>query len=218
MLMGMSLMATAQPMGDADKLEIGVLYPQATQISLQAGNLLQNNLLQAISLNGISATDSRFMVLPRVSIVEQTVTETAPPKFVMEIEVSLFLVDLMTQTVFNQAMISTKGIGNSADQAMLAAIRNISSRNSRLKTFIVNGKDKLLAYYDANADQIIMRTQAHIARGDYQAAMAEINYVPRASTDLFNKMSELLSGIPKAQQTLPDMMTSATKDWLEQLK
>lgn len=210
---------SAQPMRDADKLAVGAIYPEASNLSAQAGNLLQNNLIQALTLNGLSAIDSRFMVLPRIAIVEQTVTETAPPKFVTEIQVSLFMVDLLSQTVMNQTMIETKGIGNSEDHAMMAAIRNISSRNSRLKTFITNGKDRIMEYFDANADQILLRTRAHIARGDYDSALKEINFVPKECSELYNKMSELLSTIPAENKTCGcNFQTEDLKTWLEQVK
>lgn len=209
---------SAQPMKDADKLAIGSLYPEATNLSTQAGNLLQNNIIQAISLNGISAIDSRFMVLPRIAIVEQTVTKTAPPKFVTKIEVSLFLVDLQSQSILNQTMIETKGIGNNVDHAMMAAIRNISSRNARLKSFIVKGKETIIEYFESNAEQIVLRTRAHIARGDYQSAMKEINFVPAACSELYNTMSELLSNIPADQQTCPNYQCEATQNWLKQVR
>ncbi|MBR5249512.1 MAG: hypothetical protein IKV28_02865 [Bacteroidales bacterium] len=219
LLISLSTLSIAQPMTDSDKLEIGALYPQSEQLSEQAATLLQNNLLQALTLNGISAVDGRYMVLPRFNIVSETVTETAPAKFVVNIEVSLFLVDLHSQIIYSQTMIATKGIGNSADQAILAAIRNISSRNSRLKTFIVKGKEKILEYYNSNAEQLVLRTQAHITRGDYAAALAEINFVPRACADLYNKMSELLTQIPADQRNCcPNFKSDNTQCWLNQIK
>lgn len=211
--------AAQQPLDDAGKLAIGVFHPtsEMTGVSDQACGLLYNNLMQAVSLNGISAIDGRFMILPRIAVTDQQVTGTAPAKFITSLEVSFFLVDLMTRTVMGQASISAKGIGNSSDQSTMAAVRNISSRNPRLKTFIVKGKEKVISYFDAYADQIILRTRSHIARGDYASAMAEIRSVPSACTDLYNRMSELLSGIPAEKQTDPRYLTESSQQWVNSL-
>lgn len=190
-----SAFAQNQPMEEADRLAIAVAEPFGVDNENAATNLV-NNLMQALTLNGLSATESRFVLVPRVALLKKDVTATAPAKHVVELEVALFLGDLYSGALMSQSSFVVKGIGNNEGQAYIAAIRNISSRNSKLKTMIINGKNEIISYFDAEGDQILGRVQALIAKADYKSAIIEAYSIPRACADLYNKASELIATIP----------------------
>ncbi len=177
------------------QIAVGVVYPFGIE-NENASETLQNNILQALSLNGLAAQDSRFMIVPKVAVLSKDVTPTAPPKFVLELEVSLFMVDLYTQVVMSQTSFNVKGVGNDDGKAFIAAVRNVQSRNSKLKTMILTGKEKIISYFDAEGTQILGRIQAHIDRKDYESALIEAYAIPSACAELYNKASELIAKIP----------------------
>lgn len=180
---------------EKERLAIGVEHPIGIE-NENAARTLTNNITQALILNGLSATESRFTVIPKVALLSMNVTGTTPSKFVVELDVSLFLGDLYTGVLMGQTSFSVKGVGNSEGQAYINAIRNVQARNSKLKTMIITGKDKIMSYFDANGEQILGRVQAHITRTDYLSAMIEAMAIPVACADLYNKASELIAQIP----------------------
>lgn len=187
--------ANAQGMEEADRLAIAVVEPFGVD-NENAATTLENNLMQALTLNGLSATDSRFVLIPRVALLKKDVTATAPAKYVIELEIALFIGDLYSGAIMGQSSFVVKGIGNNEAQAYIAAIRNVSARNSKVKTMILTGKDKIISYFDAEGDQILGRVKALIAKEDYKSAMIEALAIPRACADLYNKASELIATIP----------------------
>ncbi len=180
---------------EKDRIPVGVETPQGVENESAAATLV-NNIMQALTLNGLSATESRFTILPKVVLLSKNVTGTAPVKYVVEIEVSLFMGDLYTGTVFGQTSFTMKGVGNDETKAYIAAIRNVQARNSKLKTMIVTGKDKIIAYFEADGEQILGRIAAHIERKDYKSAIIEAESIPTACADLYNRASELVAKIP----------------------
>jgi hypothetical protein len=179
----------------SELIAVGVCEPIGIDNS-NAATILTNNILQAITLNGLSATDSRFIVIPKVALVEKSVTPTAPPKYVAQLEISLFLADLYTGTILSQSSFEVKGIGRNDAQAYISAVRNVTSRHSKLKTMIVVGKDKIIAYFNGEAANILSRIQGHINRKDFSSAMIEALSIPSACSELYQKASDLIAQIP----------------------
>lgn len=204
-MFGLSLGAFAQnqPMEEAERLAIAVAAPFGVD-NENAATTLENNLMQALTLNGLSATDSRFVLVPRVALLRKDVTATAPAKHVVELEVALFIGDMYSGAIMGQSSFVVKGVGNNEGQAYIAAIRNISARNSKVKTMIVNGKNKIISYFDAEGDQILGRVQALITKGDYKSATIEAYSIPRACADLYNQASALIATIPLEKKPVVD--------------
>jgi len=193
-------------------LAIGVTDPEGVT-DANASRTLKNNITQALVLNGTSATSGRFTVLPSVAVTSLDVTNTIPSKFVAELEVSLFLGDLYTQTLMSQTSFTVKGVGNTESQAYMSAIRNIQARSPKLKTFILTGKEKIMEYFRAEGPGILNRVRALISKGDYHSAVLEALAIPSACTDLYDQASELLATIP--QEKKKEEEKKITKEDLE---
>ncbi len=180
---------------EKDRLAVAVVKPIGIT-NENASTILVNNITQALTLNGLSAIDSRFVVIPNIALVSVNVTSTAPPKYVVELDVALFLGDLYTSTIMGQTSFSVKGVGNNESQAYITAVRNIQARNSKMKTMIITGKEKIMSYFDAQGEQILGRISAHIERKDYESAIIEAYAIPSACSDLYNSASALIAKIP----------------------
>lgn len=189
-----------EAMEEKARLEVSVEFPSGIEVE-SAAQTLQNNIMQALVLNGLSATESRFTTLVRVSTLSKNVTSTAPAMFVTELEISLFIGDLFTGTLFGQSSFEVKGIGETEAKSYIDAIRKVQARNPKLRTMITKSKDKIMSYFDAQGDQILTRIDAHIARKDYRSALIEIYSIPKACSDLYNSASAKLSLIPMSEQS-----------------
>ena len=147
--------ASAQePMEEQDRLNIGVERPTGVAYD-NAAQTLRNNLVQAFVLNGVAAVDSRFTTVTNVVELSKDVTSSAPVMYITELEMSIFVIDLYTGTIFGQTSFTIKGVGDSEGASYMDAIRNVKARNPKLRTLITGTKDKIFAYFDAESDQII---------------------------------------------------------------
>lgn len=191
--------AAQKPMEEKDRLAISVEKPLGID-NENAARSLQNNIMQAITLNGLSSAESRFTTLVSASLLSQNTTNTAPVMYVTELEIMAFIGDLYTGTVFGQASFTVKGVGKTPDKAYINAVQQVKARNPQLKSLILTSKDKILAYFDAEFDQIIARIDAFIKAGDYKSALIEGYAIPRASADLYNAVTERLSAIPASEK------------------
>ena len=178
-LLAVFSVSAQDPMEEQDRLNIGVERPTGIAYD-NAAQTLRNNLVQAFVLNGVAAVDSRFTTVTNVT----------------ELEMSIFVIDLYTGTIFGQTSFTIKGIGDNEGASYMDAIRNVKARNPKLRTLITSAKDKIFAYFDAESDQIFNRIDALIASGDYKAAMIEANAIPRSCADLYNKVSQRIATIP----------------------
>lgn len=190
------------PMEEQDRLAISVEYPQGLDNDNNA-TTLQNNITQALVLNGLSATDSRFTVLTKVAVLSKDVTSTAPPMFVTELEISMYIADMYTGVIFSMTGFTVKGVADSEARSETEAVKQVKARNPNLRTLIQRGKSEIMAYFDAEGDQILTRINALIASGDYRSAVIEINSIPRASGDLYNQASARLASIPASYINTP---------------
>lgn len=188
-------LSAQQPMDEGDRLAIGVERPLGISGD-NAARTLRNNITNALILNGISAIESRFTTVTDVVEISKDVTGSAPAMFVTELEISIFIIDLYTGIIFGQTSFNIKGIGDNEGASYLDAIRNVKARNPKLKTLINSTKDKILEYFYAESDQILGRIDAYIASGDYDAALIEANAIPRACTDIYDKVSQRIAAIP----------------------
>ncbi|MDD2549180.1 MAG: hypothetical protein PHD00_03695 [Bacteroidales bacterium] len=94
---------------DLGRIAIAAVVPDEAGIPGGAQRNLQNRLTQVATLNGLGATaSSQFAILPMVSIISQDVTPTAPPMVSLNIDVTLYMVDAKSQTIFSQTQFRLK--------------------------------------------------------------------------------------------------------------
>ncbi len=210
-----TVLAQQAPMDESKRLAIGVEMPKNLKFENSA-QTLKNNIMQALVLNGLSAEGDRFTTLINVVELSVETTPTAPVQFITELEISLFIGDLYTGNVFGQTSFTVKGVDDTEGGSYISAIRNVKSRNPKLKTMILSAKDKILAYFDAEGDQIISRMDAYIAAGNYKAALMEGYSIPSACTDLYNRVTERLAVIPAAERGNIDTSPAAVLNYFYQ--
>lgn len=196
--LSVSAFAQTEPMEEQHRLAVSVETPEGIKND-NAASSLKNNITQALVLNGLSASESRFTTLVKVAELSKDVTSSTPPMFVTELEISIFIGDLYTGVVFGQTSFTVKGVAESEGKSYIEAIRNVKARNPKLRTMILSAKNKIIAYFDAEGSQIINRIDALIAAGNYRAALIEINSIPRACSDLYGIANSRLAAIPATE-------------------
>lgn len=183
---------------------INVVTPSTTNISANAANMLYDRLTQMVTLNGIASSDNsnKFLLVPYVTVVSIEPTATAPINYVAELEISLYLVDNSKKLIMAQDILTKKGVAANEANAVLEAIKSVKARDPKLKKMIVNGKNRIIEYYNTECDKVIETINTYIEMEMYDEALNELNAIPQieAELDCYKNSIDILSKISVEQQ------------------
>ena len=184
---------------------IRVLPVSTDNIGNNAAEMLHDRLNQAVSLNGMASTDNsnKFLLIPSVTVMSVEPTTTAPIQYVAEIEISLFLVDNSRKLLISQEILTRKGVADNENGAVLESIKSLKGRDPKLKKLIVNAKNEIIEYYNAECEKIIETIAAYIEMEMYDEALDELNAIPQLDAELecYKNSIDILNKISVEQQT-----------------
>ncbi|GAA4275419.1 hypothetical protein [Aquimarina mytili] len=180
----------AQEKKSNDGITLAAYVPQQVEgIPASAKKMLLNRLTQIITKNGISNNvyNSRFVLAPNISVVSKDITPTAPPKTALNLNVTLYIGDGISGTLFASQSVELKGVGTNENKAYIAAIKRLSPKNPEILEFVDKGKEKIIEYYNTNCSNILKQAAALEAQNQFEEALILLTNVPEAST-CFNKV------------------------------
>ena len=126
-----------------ERLTVSVAVPDGIS-SENAVTTLTSNLKQALVLNDAAADNSRFVLQAKVAELSKDVTSTAPPMFVTELEISLFVTDTASGDVLSQTSFTVKGIADNDQASCMDAVKKVKARDPKLRALINQAKE----YFD----------------------------------------------------------------------
>lgn len=194
----------AQQSEAASRIAIQVEMPKNLSINNDASLILFNRLTQAVALNGLGSFSSKFILVPIVTTLSKDVTTSIPQQVVVDMELSLFIVDNSKQIILQQESITLKGVAESEQKAILKAVTNLKARNPKLKNLIFRGKEKIVNYYDTQCNDIMIAIQSYLDRNMYYEAIFELQAIPSDP--------ETISCYKVAQQALVDIDAATRAD------
>ncbi len=158
-----------------------------------AKNLLKNKLSKIVTMNGLSGTaNSRFIITPNISILFQEVLPGPPRKVALTLEINFYIGDGIQGTLFGSETIAVKGVGNSYAKAYTSALKQVKSKNPIFKDFIINGKTKIIKYYNDRCDFILKEADIKANKNDFDASIATLTSVPEVCKDCYEKAMNLV--------------------------
>ncbi len=126
-----------------ERLTVSVAVPDGIS-SENAVTTLTSNLKQALVLNDAAADNSRFVLQTKIAELSKDVTSTAPPMFVTEIEISLFITDTASGDILSQTSFTVKGIDDNEQASYMDAVKKVKARDPKLRALINQAKE----YFD----------------------------------------------------------------------
>lgn len=146
---------------------------QPDDVPLAASEFLKNRLTSIVSTDGsvAGAGDTRFFIAGRFNHIASEVLPGPPKQTSIHTELTLYIGDTESETVFSSCTLDLRGVGNSSQKALISALRLVNSDNTRVKTFIEKGSDKILEYYDSHSDLILEKAKKAAALQCYDEAM-----------------------------------------------
>ncbi len=181
----------AQDTANNNGILLGAYIPsQAEGIPASAKKMFVNKLGQIITKNGISDNvyNSRFILVPNVTVLSKNVTATAPPKIALNLGVTLYIGDGVAGNLFESEYIELKGVGTNETKAYISALKRLSPKNAVVQDFIARGKQKIINYYNENCGLIIKKSGSLESQNQLEEALEVLANVPEASS-CFDKIS-----------------------------
>ncbi len=201
---------------DLGRIAIDAVVPSEAGIKGSAQQMLQNKMMQVATNNGLgSVAGSQFVMVPMISIISKDVTPTAPPMVALNMDLSLYIIDLDSRAIFSQTTISLKGVGKTDEAAYTQALRNVNPRHGQFRGFIEKGKEKIVEYYNSKCDVILSTAKALAGQKKYEEALFTLMSVPDISRECFDMSMNLALDIYQeyADHKCNEYLSAARAAW-----
>lgn len=180
---------------DFGRIVLNTYLPENSAIPEEARNFLINKLDQLTSENGMggSQINPRFIITANVNVISKDIISGPPQMFAQNIDVTFFVGDALTNTIFSNFTLSIKGVGTNENKSIIEAIKTINTKNKELTAFLEIGKTKIINYYIANCDFIIKEAQTLVKQQKYDQAIYQLSLVPEVCQDCYFKCLDTLA-------------------------
>lgn len=180
---------------DFGRIILNTYLPDKISLPSEAKSLLVTKLNQMTSNNGMggSPTNPRFIITADINIGTKDIIAGPPQLFAQNIEVTLFVGDAITNSIFSNTTLNLKGVGTNENKAFIEAFKTINPKNKEISTLLDEGKDKIINYYNQNCDIIIKEAQTLVNQEKYDEAIYNLSLVPDVCKDCYYKSLDKLT-------------------------
>jgi predicted Rdx family selenoprotein len=182
---------------DFGRIILNAYLPDDVAIPTEAKNVLLTKLNQLTSNNGMggSQANPRFIITANINVATKDILAGPPQMIAQNIEVTFFIGDAVTNTIFSNATLSLKGVGTNENKAFIEAFKTINPNNKEMVEFLNEGKNKIVSYYASQCD-FMLRDAATLAKQNkFDEAIYNLSLVPQVCEVCFNKTAELIATI-----------------------
>jgi len=203
-LLFLVLIVTKAQSNEVGKIALSVIMPENVD-GLDASQLskLESKIIQITTKSGLSASgySQNFVIYPKFAIYETNVVEGGMQNItVVTAELSLFIKQISNNMLFSSVSKSLKGSGKTKEMAITNAISQIPVSDKEFLSFIETGKQKIIAYYEANCDAIIKKADSHSKMQEYDQAFGLLMSIPDEVTSCHDKILDKAIETYKAYQ------------------
>jgi hypothetical protein len=180
---------------DFGRIVLNTYLSEEIDIADDAKKLLSNKLSQFTSNNGMggSQVNPRFIITAKVNVGTKDIIAGPPQKIAQNVDLTLYIGDAITNTIFSNVTLSLKGVGTNENKAFIEAFKAINSNNKEVIEFLETGKNKIINYYSTNCDFMIKDAQTLVNQEKYDEAIYKLSLVPEVCQDCYFKSLDYLS-------------------------
>jgi hypothetical protein len=193
-LINLAFTSTAQVLDDFGRIVLNTYLPENIALPAEAKNQLSNKLNQITSNNGIggSGVNPRFIITANVSVGTKDIIAGPPQLIAQNLDITLFVGDALSNTVFSNITISLKGVGTNENKAFIDAFKTLNPKNKDILAFLENGKSKILSYYESQCDFILKDAETLVKQQKFDEAIYKLSLVPEVSQKCyFNTLDKI---------------------------
>ena len=174
---------------DIGRITIHAYVPEYEELPYEAGKLLQSKLSQIITANGIADNENcvRFVLTAKVNVITKDIVPGPPNRISQKLDITLILGDIEADKVYSQFTLSAVGVGTNYEKSFISAFKTINPNNKEIKSFIQEGKEKVLSFYQTNCEDILVEAQKLAAQNHYEDALMMISSIPDVCADCYDQ-------------------------------
>lgn len=182
---------------DFGRIVLNTYLPDNIAIPTEAKDLLTTKLNQITSHNGMggSQANPRFMITANINVGTKDIIAGPPQMIAQNIDITFFIGDAVTNTIFSNTTLSLKGVGTNENKAFIDALKTINPKNKEVLAFLEEGKTKIINYYSTNCDFILKDAQTLVKQEKYDEAIYQLSLVPEVCKDCYFKCLDNLTQI-----------------------
>lgn len=216
----MPLLAGAQAtLSSKEMIAITPYLSNTLELPADAMNSLRLKLSQTATQNGFGSTSNDFVLSANVVTTGAEATATAPIQYVVDLEVSFFVVNMAEKLIVDEMSFTVQGIDRIQDKAVIMAINQIKPQSPKVRIFMDNVRSQIITYYDTRIPALLTKAQAYAGMNQHALALAVLAGVPE-SCDQYPIVAEQMVAIygemteVKSAQALQQAQAyAATKDY-----
>lgn len=182
---------------DFGRIILNTYLPESISLPTESKSLLVTKMDQITTNNGMggSQVNARFIMTADINVGTKDIIAGPPQMIAQNIEVTFFVGDALTNTIFSNVTLSLKGVGTNENKSFIAALKMINPKNKEVQAFLEEGKTKIINYYSTNCDFIIKDAQTLVKQQKYDEAIYQLSLVPDVCQDCYFKCLDTLTSV-----------------------
>lgn len=185
------------------KISLSVMLDQQTEALYPTQKTkIESKIISLVSRYGISGQGpANFVINPRLEIYDEKVVEGMRNLTVVTLELNLFIKQAKANIIYATYNKQLQGTGYNKNEAITNAISQINANDPAVKTFIEEGKQKIISFYNSKCNDIVMEADKYAGMNDFERALAILNCVPVEATPCYQKIKDKSIAIFKKYQS-----------------
>ncbi len=199
------------------ELPIAVAFKTAAQpVPNSTQRVIGNKLRQLLSANGVSGTLDfhTFAIVPEFEVLGKSVTPGPPKQIVYQLMLTLKVMNVEDGVVFSSYSTDMDGVGTSEAAAYGDAVKRLSPKNQEIKHFIYEAQDRIIDYYNKNAERTLAKARMLMQTRKYDEALYVLMCIPEC-TQGYDAAMQMMTEVWQARVNVEGMklLTRAQAIW-----
>ena len=163
------------------------------KISPSVKNALKNKMRSIVTKYGFSSGKyyNNHIIYPDIQILTKDIIPSVPSKVSMNIEITFYIADYDTKTIYASESFEVIGIGRNETKAYKRAFNSLKTNSPKFERLIKNAKEKIINYYVVNCDIILKSASAKHKIGKSKEALSMLTRIPTDCKDCYMKGADL---------------------------
>lgn len=154
------------------------MISDALDLPDHAKKILGNKLSQIATQNGFGSISGEFVLTANTVVLDKQMTATAPVRFIVELEVSLYVINVIEGTILDETSVVVKGIDAQDHKAIIQAINQIKPKSPEIRRFMEESRVKLIEYYNTRIPTLLAKANSLAERYQYGEALMVLSAIP----------------------------------------
>lgn len=169
-----------QVLSSKEMIGITPAIPVEMDIPQQAKKILSQKLTQTATQNGFGSFSGDFVLTANVLVMDKQKTGTVPAQFIIELEISLYVLNIQEGVIVNETSVTYSGIDDVENRAFIEAIKNLNPRSPAIRNFMKECRGKIVDYYTTRVPVLLAKAKSLTERALYGEALAVLSVIPES--------------------------------------